>query len=107
MQAAPVIKLFVSSHEKDVAFPDCPLIEPIQVGAALATEHFPGMIGDDTGDNISELNRSFCELTAQYWAWKNCDADYYGFMHYRRYFLFTDERFYTNHFADVAFTTND
>ncbi len=107
MHSAPAIKLFISSHEKDVAFPSCPLVEPIQVGAALAPEHFSGMLGDDTGDNISERNRSFCELTAQYWAWKNADADYYGFMHYRRYFLFTDERFDTNHFADVAFEAND
>jgi len=55
------------------------------VGAALSEKHFPGFTYDDTGDNISQRNRSYCELTAQYWAWKNVEADYYGFFHYRRY----------------------
>lgn len=49
------------------------------------------MIGDDTGDNISHLNRNVCELTGHYWAWKNYDKlanpDYIGFAHYRRFFL--------------------
>lgn len=45
------------------------------------------MIGDDTGDNISEKNSKYCELTAQYWAWKNLhDTTYIGFCHYRRFF---------------------
>lgn len=78
------IKLFVCCHQR-VQVPKHPLLVPIQVGAALADSHFPGYLYDDTGDNISAKNRSYCELTAQYWAWKNIEADYYGFFHYRRY----------------------
>lgn len=78
------IKLFVCCHQPtDV--PKHPLLVPIQVGAALADSHFPGFLFDDIGDNISTKNHSYCELTAQYWVWKNVEADYYGFFHYRRY----------------------
>jgi len=80
----PDIKLFVCCHRLEQV-PAHPLLYPIQVGAALAGTHFPGFLHDDTGDSISEKNRSYCELTAQYWAWKNVNTDYYGFFHYRRY----------------------
>ena len=80
----PEIKLFVCCHQPTQVSAH-PLLVPIQVGAALADTRFPGFLHDDTGDNISEKNRAYCELTAQYWAWKNADADYYGFFHYRRY----------------------
>ena len=61
---------------------------PIQVGKAL-TDVDLGIQGDDTGDNISFKNGSYCELTGIYWAWKNLDdADYVGLCHYRRYFDF-------------------
>ena len=57
---------------------------PLQVGRAL----YPALPyqGDNTGDNISEKNPSFCELTGLYWAWKNLDSEYIGLCHYRRYF---------------------
>lgn len=82
-----VVKIYVACH-KPIHVPKHPLLVPIQVGAALCKDRFAGMIYDDTGDNISHLNRSYCELTAQYWAWKNDNADYYGFFHYRRYLSF-------------------
>lgn len=84
------IKLFACGHQY-VQVPKHPLLVPIQVGAVLADSHFPGYLHDDTGDNISAKNRSYCELTAQYWAWKNVKAGYYGFFHYRRY-LYPDSK---------------
>ena len=82
------IHIYVSLH-KDFYVADNKFFRPIQVGSVLAEERIEGVIHDDEGDNISEKNKSFCELTAQYWAWKNdLDADYYGFFHYRRYLSF-------------------
>ena len=84
------IRLFVCCHEP-VAVPSHPLLCPLQVGAALAGKRFPGFAHDDEGENISAQNRTYCELTGQYWAWKNVQADWYGFFHYRRY-LYPDEQ---------------
>ena len=50
-----------------------------------------GFQGDDTGDNISDLNLYLNELTVTYWAWKNAPrTDYIGFSHYSRYFILPD-----------------
>lgn len=57
---------------------------PLHVGNAGKASI--GYQGDDTGDNISTKNSSFCELTGLYWAWKNLDAEYIGMAHYRRHF---------------------
>ena len=89
MKSHPNVKIFVSCHQADQTVPPHPLLAPIQVGAALSDEKFPNFIHDDAGENISRKNKEYCELTAQYWAWKNADADFYGFFHYRRY-LFPD-----------------
>lgn len=61
----------------------------IQAGAALTPVRV-GDFQDNTGDNISEKNRQYCELTALYWIWKNQTADYYGLEHYRRAFTLND-----------------
>lgn len=63
---------------------------PIQVGAKL-TEKRICKVCDNTGDNISDKNREYCELTALYWIWKNTQAKYVGLCHYRRHFEL-DER---------------
>lgn len=83
------IKIFVAYH-KDAQRVKSDILTPIHVGRAVASEktkaELSDMIGDDTGDNISVKNPNYCELTALYWAWKNCDADYVGLCHYRRFF---------------------
>ena len=77
------IKIAVAYHKDSIVLQDEHLI-PIHVGKSLATAHLPFQ-GDNTGDNISEKNPLYCELTALYWLWKNVNADYYGLCHYRRY----------------------
>lgn len=79
------IEVLVACHrEKDI--PNGAPLCPIQVGAAIAERRFDGFLHDDEGENISQKNRTFCELTALYWAWKNADAEYIGLCHYRRFF---------------------
>ena len=80
------IKIIVCAHKADYCKSD-DIYMPIHVGKALSNVEL-GYIGDDTGDNISKKNPSFCELTGMYWAWKNLkNVDYIGLNHYRRYFI--------------------
>lgn len=79
------IKILVAQHKEAKVYANDVYI-PIQVGKALSQIDL-GIQGDNTGDNISDLNPFYCELTAQYWAWKNLsDVEYIGLCHYRRYF---------------------
>lgn len=99
MSGRPEIKILVSCH-KEVVCPRSRIYLPVQVGAH-GKKTIPGMQRDDDGDNISERNFTYSELTAQYWAWKNLDADYVGQCHYRRYFCFDGVRRPTNDHAQI------
>ena len=79
----PNVKIIVATH-KEYRMPEGEMYLPLQVGAEGKEDL--GYRRDDTGENISAWNDTFCELTGLYWAWKNLDADYIGLVHYRRHF---------------------
>ena len=78
------IKILVATHKKYKMPVDTSVYLPIHVGCEGKDDL--GYQGDNTGENISQLNPYYCELTGLYWAWKNLDCDYLGLVHYRRYF---------------------
>lgn len=79
------INIYVATQKKlPFTLPNCYM--PIFVGAELSKNSDSlGYISDNLGENISNKNKSFCELTALYWIWKNDDSEVIGLSHYRRY----------------------
>ncbi len=109
------IKILVCCHKKDIMATQEPYL-PIQVGKDLHPELDLGIQGDNTGDNISDKNANYAELTAMYWAWKNLKGvDYIGLCHYRRYFDFNKQiaqnypyyELETNHFDSFMLAVNE
>ena len=78
------IKILIATH-KHYQMPSEDIYLPVHVGA-YGKESI-GYTRDDDGDNISDRNKNYCELTGLYWAWKNTKSDYLGLVHYRRYFM--------------------
>ena len=98
----PDIKIFVSHRiDLDSKTVDDPIYIPVRCGAMYDDRDGLTMLGDDTGENISEQRESLCELTVQYWAWKNVEADYYGLFHYRRYLSFSHDRHSPDAYGNV------
>jgi hypothetical protein len=96
------IKVFICAHKK-VSLPKHDFFLPIQAGSVLANEVLP-YIQDNTGDNISDKNFNYCELTCHYWAWKNLkNVDIIGLNHYRRYFDFESK--YMHYSPDRKFVS--
>lgn len=81
-----IINVYTVTHTSDI--PPDKIKKPyilIQAGSALAEPL--GYQTDDSGENISEKNRKYCELTALYWIWKNDKtSNIVGMTHYRRFF---------------------
>lgn len=94
------LRIFVTTH-KDVERFHSSVLQPVQVGWARPRKRLLWAYQDDTGNNISDQNALYCELTTQYWAWKNIDAEYYGFCHYRRYFDFSPEEHEENPYGEI------
>lgn len=77
--------VFVVCHKK-CSTPSQAPYRAISVGPNR--ESVSSFWSDDTKENIAEKNPNYCELTAQYWVWKNVSAEYdsIGLCHYRRFF---------------------
>ncbi len=95
------IKILITYHKKDALLKN-KIFTPINAGRKIAKDNqssdlkwlIDNCIGDDTGDNISEKNIIYNEMTSIYWAWKNYaelgNPDYIGHFHYRRHLCFMD-----------------
>ncbi|MEE6667711.1 DUF4422 domain-containing protein [Pediococcus acidilactici] len=79
------VKIMVAAHKEFPMPKERELYLPVLVGAKR--NYKPGIDyqRDDDGENISEKNPNYNELTAIYWAWKNLNVDAVGLVHYRRF----------------------
>ena len=87
MKKSKRLQLYCYTHKiPDYGLVDDEIHTPIHVGKAL-NDNYVCDVCDNTGDNISELNWSFRELTGMYWVWKNVkNVSFVGSEHYRRRF---------------------
>lgn len=81
------LQIIVCAHKQDSYTRNGGIYKAIQLGKSLHPDLDLGYLNDNIGDNISDKNPNFCELTGLYWAWKNLPkSEYIGLCHYRRYF---------------------
>ncbi len=99
----PSTEIFVAKFHKDKELKNYPTLDAkysnIQVGAATTDVRIAD-IRDDNGNNISDRNGNYSELTGLYWIWKNVlekrsdvpdeENKYYGFAQYRRMLMFSE-----------------
>ena len=78
-------KILIATH-KEAEMPKFNIYEPIMVGAYNKENII--YTPDNIGDNISNKNPMYCELTALYYGWKNIECDYLGLVHYRRLLMY-------------------
>lgn len=77
------LTMYMVTHKNVNFIPDGRV--PFFVGSAENVKHY---LADNTKDNISYKNDSYCELTALYWIWKNdASSKYVSIEHYRRFFM--------------------
>ena len=94
----PNIEMHKMLHHKDKQLrtedelPD--YLIPVQVGAAM-TDCVIAELVDNAGENISDKNGDYSELTGLYWIWRNRirqqNEKYYGLAHYRRFLELSED----------------
>ena len=117
------VRIFVTTHIEVATFKS-DILQPVQSNAAHSKARFMWAYQNDSGENIASASDQYCELTTQYWAWKNIatqtaqiaetghgdqaeqkaqnnGARYFGFCHYRRYFNFSSEKYEENPWGEV------
>ena len=99
------IRMIVAAH-KLYEMPQDEMYLPVQVGAAGKAD-IVGFARDDSGENISQKNPTYCELTGLYWAWKNLDAEAIGLAHYRRHFSMRGRSYRKTHGVFASVLTQD
>lgn len=77
--------VYVAFHRAGEIISDDNMYIPLQVGKKISNFEL-NIPNDATGNNISDKNGIYSELTGWYWIWKNTKHDYVGTSHYRRYF---------------------
>jgi hypothetical protein len=95
--------IYQTFHKEFPRNEDCLWVKPLSVN----NFKMDGKCSDGDGENIASLNPFYCELTAQYWAWKNTNSSFVGFYHYRRYLNFLNEfKVHDNASLNLSLTPN-
>ena len=92
------IEVFKMVHHKDkplvTNYKDPAYVTSVQVGASFTDIRMTECI-DIQGENISDKNGDYSELTGLYWIWRNRikrqDEKYYGLAHYRRFLELSED----------------
>lgn len=74
-------------------FPAKTWIKSIQAGTVLTDVRIADVY-DSIGDNISQKNVNYSELSATYWIGKHAETEYTGLFHYRRILDIAEEDLY-------------
>lgn len=100
-----VLVNYILTHKK-FQVPADPTYQPLQVGSAVHENL--GYLRDDAGENISDQNCYYSELTGLYWIWKNVkNVDYVGTCHYRRYLINVQEKVFTKQEFEILLKEYD